>query len=144
VDGEAHAVEAESSPHDLRLPVELTLEGAEHRIEIEWTGGLSVVPPRIGLEPGQTSSGLRIVNFDREDGAWRLSVEGEGGRSYRVRLIGQPVTIQKTVFSSEGADRTSAGARVAYQQDDVTDLELRLPAEETMRRLMTVYLEGAR
>ncbi|MCL7960870.1 MAG: GH116 family glycosyl hydrolase, partial [marine benthic group bacterium] len=144
VDGEAHAVEAESSPHDLRLPVELTLDGLDHRIEIEWTGGLSVVPPRIGLEPGQTSSGLRIVNFDREDGAWRLSVEGEGGRSYRVRLIGQPVTIQKTVFSSEGADRTSAGARVAYQQDDVTDLELRLPAEETMRRLMTVYLEGAR
>jgi len=141
IDGQAVPGEATPTRHDLEVRVPLTLDGTEHRIEIEWTGGLEVVLPRIVLEPGQTSGGLRIVNFDQEDGAWKLSVEGDGGRSYRVRLVGEPVKIQKVAFSSAGIDRTSAGARVAHQEGQVTELELKLPAGETRRRSITVYLE---
>jgi len=144
VDGQPLEVDAEASRHDLRLPIMVTLDGAEHGIEIEWTGGLSVALPGMELEPGQSSGGLRVVDFAREEGAWRLSVEGDGGRSYRVRLIGQPVAIQKTVVRSGGVDRTSAGARVAHQEGGITELELKLPAGEAGRRLMTVYLEASR
>jgi len=143
VDGESLKVEAEATRHDLRLPVTVTLDGTEHRIEIEWTGGLSVVPPRIALEPGQTSSGLRIVNFDREDGAWRLSVEGDGGRSYLIRLVGELVSIQRVGLPTRQTDQTKAAARVVRMEDRLTELEVTFPIGQERRRMVAVYLEEA-
>lgn len=145
VDGQPLAVRGDATERDAApgVSVPLRLEGAERRIDIRWSGGLEVVPPRIPLEPGQTSGGLRVVDFEREDGKWRLAVEGNGGRTYRVWLVGEPVRVSRVDFSGTGTDRTSAAARVAHQERGSTEVEVKLPAGESARRSITVYLERA-
>ena len=144
VDGQPLRDGADSSERDrATVHVPLTLEGADRQIDIRWSGGLEVVPPRISLEPGQTSGGMRVIDFDRADGVWRLAVEGESGRTYGVHLVGEPVRISRVAFSGTGTDRTSAAARVVHEEGGSTEIELALPAGEPGRRSVTVYLEEA-
>ncbi|MGD2135187.1 MAG: GH116 family glycosyl hydrolase [Gemmatimonadales bacterium] len=76
-----------------------------------WDGGLMVEPPTIDLEPGQASRGIRILDF-RSAGAarsdrWSLTVEGERGRTYRLRLHGVPVEADGAeVVGADGAVTT--------------------------------------
>ena len=60
-------------------------------ITVTWKGGLSVAPPRIDLEPGQRSTGLRIIDLQADAAGWTLVTEGSAGRAYRVELFGVPV-----------------------------------------------------
>lgn len=144
VDGQPASAADEPGTDGSKLRIPLTLDGSEHRIEIAWDGGLEVVPPRIGLEPGQASGGLRIVDFGLEGGAWALTVEGEAGGSFDVRLVGgQSVKVARVAFPTPGPDQTSAAARAVQAEAGVTNLSLRFPAGSEKRRAMTVYLEEA-
>ena len=70
-----------------------------------WNGGLAVAPPRIELEPGQRSAGLRVLDLEVDDEGWMLRLEGTAGRAYEVGLFGTQVD-----FAVTGADATvSAG-----------------------------------
>lgn len=62
-------------------------------------GGLTPAPPRVRLQPGQRSTGLRIVDWVRDGDGWRLDVEGEAGRSYEMELYGEDFL----VVGAEGA-----------------------------------------
>jgi glycogen debranching enzyme len=75
-------------------------------VTLQWGGGLSVEPPRVDLVPGQTSRGIRILDFVAEAGGWRLTVEGERGHTYHLRLHGQ------SDLAAEGAVARSAGGGV--------------------------------
>lgn len=141
LDGQVVSRAVEQGPREiiLRLPVEL--EGTERRLEIEWQGGLEVAPSRVDLQPGQESSGLRIVDFGLEDEDWRLTLEGNAGASYRVRLIGEPVRVRDVTFPSPQEDQESPAARVAESGQSFTDIEVRLPPGAPHRRMLTVYVE---
>ena len=76
--------------------VEVTLgeavpAGGRAEIVVTWEGGLAVAPPRTGLDPGQTSVGLRILDFIADADGWSLSVEGTAGHTYEVEFFGTPV-----------------------------------------------------
>ena len=69
----------------------MVTESADGEFAATWQGGLAVAPPRIDLQPGQRSTGLRIIDLTADDGGWLLTLEGSAGRSYDVRLYGTPV-----------------------------------------------------
>jgi hypothetical protein len=54
----------------------------------QWEGGLEVgLHPR-PLEPGQRSTGIRVLDLAVAGGGWELLVEGERGRSYELQVHG--------------------------------------------------------
>ena len=55
---------------------------------LTWEGGLDIVPPTPRLTPGQTSDGIRILDFGWRDGGWDLLVEGLRGQGYDLLLSG--------------------------------------------------------
>lgn len=65
--------------------------GRPAEITVTWKGGLAVAPPRIDLEPGQRSTGLRIIALRAEVEGWTLVMEGSAGHEYVVALLGVPV-----------------------------------------------------
>ena len=65
--------------------------GGSAEITVTWKGGLAVAPPRIDLEPGQRSTGLRIIDLQADAEGWTLVTEGSAGREYLVDLLGVPV-----------------------------------------------------
>jgi len=80
------ATDATVVPRALRLT-----GGGSAEVIATWQGGLAVAPPRIDLQPGQRSTGLRIIDLVADGGGWVLTVEGTAGRDYNVRLFGTAV-----------------------------------------------------
>ena len=76
-------------------------EGQPAEITVTWKGGLAVAPPRIDLEPGQRSTGLRILDLEADAEGWTLITEGSAGRAYEVDLLGVPV--EATVVSGDAS-----------------------------------------
>ena len=91
-------------------------------VAFSWRGGLAPIAPRVDLEPGQVSDGLRIVGFswDDADGAWRMDVAGPPGRAFDIALRGVEAR----------ADGPAADA-LDYR-DHTTRLRVRLP-DDTAR-----------
>jgi glycogen debranching enzyme len=94
--------------------VTLPLSAGTRTVEVRWSGGLSVEPPSLALEPGQPDRGLRVLAFGVAEGGWRLRVEGPAGSLGVLRLHGEPPA------AAEGATLRAAGA--------VTEVHIRLPA----------------
>jgi amino acid transporter len=75
---------------------------------VSWTGGLSVVAPVARLAPGDTSSGLRIVDVSWDGVAGAIEVEGEPGRSYEIALVGDvPASAERASISRTSAERAT-------------------------------------
>lgn len=95
-------------------------EGQPAEFAVTWKGGLAVAPPRIDLEPGQRSTGLRIIDLQADAEGWTLVTEGSSGRAYRVDLFGTPV---EAAVVNEGASvepvpvQADAGAGQARRAD---------------------------
>ena len=87
-------------------PLRVALNAGEStEITVTWNGGLAVAPPRIELEPGQRSAGLRVLDLEVDGDGWLLTLEGTAGRTYEIGLFGTPVD-----FAITGGDATvSAG-----------------------------------
>ena len=66
-------------------------EGQAAVVTVSWEGGLAVAPPRIDLEPGQRSTGLRIIDLESDAREWLLTIEGTAGHEYLVDLFGTAV-----------------------------------------------------
>jgi hypothetical protein len=128
------AVTIDDDPRETRVVRVSRLASATTTFRTSWTGGLAVEPPTVSLEPGQTSDGLRVLAFRRdgpaERGRWILVVEGVRGRSYRLRLHGEPLR------SAEGAD-------LLARDGSVTTIGLDLPAG-TGRTTTTIQLRADR
>lgn len=99
--------------------VSLRLADERVTVDLRWRGGLQVVPPTSALVPGQSSEGLRVLDFEYTDGEWRLTVEGTSGRTYRVALHGEPVS-------------RVAGAELVGREGDATTIAITIPG--TSRR----------
>ncbi len=79
-------------PRGVVPPIHVPLtDGEPTEIALIWSGGLKVAPPRIDLEPGQRSAGLRVLNFAGDGDGWLLTLEGTAGREYEIGLFGPPV-----------------------------------------------------
>ena len=106
-------------PRETRVLRTVPLDDVTTTFRTTWTGGLAVEPPTVALQPGQTSEGLRVLDFRRDggptDGRWVLVVEGARGRPYRVRLFGEAV-------------RAVDGGELLSQEGPVTTIGLELPA----------------
>jgi hypothetical protein len=138
-------IEVDVSPsfHGGTLSVPVTLDGAGHRIDVEWTGGLEPGPPLVDLEPGQPSAGLRIVDFGHEGDAWRLAVQGEAGDVHRVRTFGEPVRIRSVALPDEHGARTPGTAEVVSRREGTTEIEITMPVADADRSTMILHLEEA-
>ena len=109
-------------------------EGSHAEILVTWEGGLAVAPPRIDLEPGQRSTGLRILDFAADAAGWVLSLEGTAGRAYDIDLFGTPVVPAVTSGAasiSQGGQGGTGSIRVEFAEGDG-------------RSVATVHLEPAR
>ena len=71
-------------------------EGDAAVVTTRWQGGLAVAPPRIDLEPGQRSTGLRVIDFESDGEGWLLTIEGTAGHEYLVDLYGTAVQAMAT------------------------------------------------
>ncbi|MDE2719222.1 GH116 family glycosyl hydrolase [Candidatus Palauibacter polyketidifaciens] len=102
--------------------VEVTLgetvaAGDRAEIVVTWGGGLAIAPPRIDLEPGQVSSGLRILDFNADPDGWLLEVEGLAGRSYDLGLFGATVEADVVQGAATTALANPATVRIAFPPD---------------------------
>jgi hypothetical protein len=121
-------------PRGLVIESAARLEAVELSFNLRWTGGLSVAPPTVALEPGQRSRGIRVLEFRSagrpSQGEWSLSVEGEGGRTYYLDLFGE------TVDHVEGA-------RVVAADGTRTTIEIQM-SRHAGRTTQTIRLFGIR
>jgi len=114
VDDAPRAVERTAGPYP-RVTLDVALGARPRVVAITWEGGLDVVPPTPRLAPGQTSDGLRILDFVWREGGWDLLVEGRRGRGYHLLLAGaQPAQAR--------------GATLVPRADFHTGLEIGFPA----------------
>ena len=124
----------QSDPRETRVVRVTRLVNATTTFHTSWTGGLAVEPPTASLEPGQRSEGLRVLDFRRdgpaERGRWTLVVEGQRGRSYRLRLHGERL-------------RSAEGAELLARDGPVTTLAIAMPAG-TGRATTTIQLRADR
>lgn len=117
-------------PRETRISQRQRLTARTTPFRYDWDGGLMVEPPTVDLEPGQPSTGLRILDFrtadDTGQDAWTLTVEGERGHTYTVRLHGVPVTADGAeVVSAEGATTTIGVTVPGHAGRGVHRVELR-------------------
>jgi hypothetical protein len=91
VDDAPAPVEQMSGPQP-RIRLDVSLGPQPRTIAVTWEGGLEVVPPTPRLTPGQTSDGIRILDFGWREGGWDLLVEGRRGRGYDLLLAGRAPT----------------------------------------------------
>ena len=86
-------------------------------IVVRWEGGLAVAPPRIDLEPGQRSTGLRIIDLVADDDGWLLTLEGTPGRDYDVELFGTPIDASATDAMASVSGQSGGTIRVNFTGD---------------------------
>ncbi len=84
------------------------------QVVVTWQGGLAVAPPRIDLQPGQRSTGLRIIDLAADDDGWLLAVEGTAGHSYDIALFGTPVVPSVASGAVRVSDSHQDGIRVDF------------------------------
>jgi glycogen debranching enzyme len=87
--------------YDQQYTISLEVSETPIRVTVNWSGGLSVQPPTIQLEPGQASHGLRVLDFRSTDAGWRALVEGDSGRHYTLRLYGEQVRVSSGPATSD-------------------------------------------
>ena len=83
-------------------------------IVVRWEGGLAVAPPRIDLEPGQRSTGFRIIDLVADDEGWLLTLEGTPGRDYDVELFGTPIDAATTDSTASVSSQSGGTIRVSF------------------------------
>ena len=83
-------------------------------IVVRWEGGLAVAPPRTDLEPGQRSTGLRIIDLVTDDDGWLLTLEGTPGRDYDVELFGTPIDASPTDAAASVSGQSGGTIRVSF------------------------------
>jgi hypothetical protein len=71
-----------------RVRLDVALATRPTTVAVTWEGGLDIVPAAPRLTPGQTSDGIRILDFTWRDGGWDLLVEGVRGHTYDLLLSG--------------------------------------------------------
>jgi glycogen debranching enzyme len=114
--------------HDNQHTVSITLSNSDVNATVSWTGGLTVEPPTIDLEPGQQSRGVRVLDFRAtETGGWSVTVEGEAGTQHVLHLRGERTRV------------TSGSATVAFTAG-VNTLTVSMP-DGFGRRTETIILE---
>ena len=86
------------------------VRGEPTEIVVTWDGGLAVAPPRIELEPGQRSTGLRILDLEADGDGWLLTIEGTAGHEYVVDLFGSAVEAAVIDGSARLVPRLAEGA----------------------------------
>lgn len=123
-DGSLVQLRLEPGRGDQRGVVRVSVSSQPRRLEFSWTGGLTIEPPGVTLEPGQMSRGLRVLDFAAVGNGWTLVVEGAPGRNYQLRAYGEPVA-------------RAEGARIVGREGSATVLEVTFSAggERTTRRL---------
>ena len=82
--GEAGRAGEPAGPAPLVLRV---TAGRATEITVAWEGGLAVAPPRIDLEPGQRSTGPRIIDLEADGHGWLLTIEGTCGARIRPCVV---------------------------------------------------------
>jgi hypothetical protein len=91
LDGKVVEARPEAGAHDQSVQLALALSAEPRQVEVSWTGGMEIEPPLVALVPGQTSQGLRVLDFRAAASGWALVVEGSAGRSYQLGLRGESV-----------------------------------------------------
>ena len=89
-------------------------ESADGGFTATWQGGLAVAPPRIDLQPGQRSTGLRVIDLVADDSGWLLTLEGTAGRDYEVELFGTPVEAATDDDAATVSSQPSGTIRVSF------------------------------
>ena len=92
--------------------------GNRAEIVVAWEDGLAVAPPRIDLEPGGTSGGLRILDFSAAADGWSLSVEGTAGRTYDIALFGTPVVSAVMQGAARVSDRGAGVVEIEFAEGE--------------------------
>jgi len=116
--------------HDSQYLVPIPLSNSTVSVTVHWTGGLTVEPPTVDLEPGQESRGARILDFRAtETGGWSLTVEGEAGAEKVLRLHGEQI-------------RVAGGAATTEFAEGVNTLTVSFPSG-TQRRTVSIMLVPA-
>lgn len=101
-------IEIIRDPHEVRVVTLLSLSEGSQTVRLHWIGGLTLVPPTVPLMPGQTSRGIRVLDFTTTEDGWRITLEGEAGGEYRLYLLGEPPRVVESTarVDSDGDTHT--------------------------------------
>ncbi len=79
-------------------------------VEIQYTGGISLIPPVASPEPGARSSALKVIGFTGDAHQAELSVAGLGGRAYDLEFVS---TLANVTADVGKLTKTPQGYRLA-------------------------------
>jgi hypothetical protein len=89
--------------------VDVQLQG-ETEIAAEYEGGVGIAPPTTEPEPGERSSGLKVIRVAAtDDKNLELSLAGMGGHSYMLELV---TALAEPVAEGARVTKTDAGYRL--------------------------------
>jgi hypothetical protein len=77
--------QVEVTPHDVHAVTELELV-SEAEVDIEYSGGIEVLPPSERVQPGDRSTALKVLDFRRVGSEFTILVEGVPAGSYLLSL----------------------------------------------------------
>jgi hypothetical protein len=101
--------------HDQAHEVTLHLqEGLSVDLRFAWEGGLEVEPPAASLSLGDGSRGLRVLDFTMESTDWVLLLEGDGGESQTLTVLGEGVEAVGTGVSLSPGSEEEMIVRVDF------------------------------
>jgi glycogen debranching enzyme len=85
--------------------------GTGHTLVIEHTGGIAVVPAMPRPEPGDSSTGHRIVSEEMRDGVYEIKIEGRAGTNAEIEVR----TFDRTLGGVENAAILGEGKKGVYR-----------------------------
>ncbi len=128
VDGKRVAPQKYRSPRGDDPAVEIEVGEQPTRVEVTWQGGLAPEVPVSALAPGDASHGLRLLAFEFDRNGWRATLEGDAGRVYEWRVIGERVS-------------EARGAEIVASAGGVTTLRVRCPEAATPTSVVEIFLQ---
>ena len=110
-------VQVEQSRHDVHAVVEVPL-GAAAEIEIDYEGGLSPIAPAERMEPGDRSTGVRILDFTTEARDYVLVAEAAAGSTQTIAV--RPESRIRSVAGAELLEQSAERALLRVRFDGTT------------------------
>jgi hypothetical protein len=78
-------------------------------VEVQYTGGISLVPPVASPLPGARSSALKVIRFTGDAHQAELTIAGLGGRTYDLEFV---TTLPKVTTDAGTLTKTPQGYRL--------------------------------
>ncbi|WP_431213489.1 amylo-alpha-1,6-glucosidase [Puia sp. P3] len=124
LDGAPIPAETLQGAEGITLKCRLRLSAGRHRLEVRHSGGIGALPIVALPQPGDSSTGLRILTQRLDGDQYTVTLEGRGGSSGLLKIY-----TAQAAGHIENAAPVSGNAAPVSGKDGVLTLQVNIPAD---------------